>query len=71
MIFSGYDLQRDTAWMKEEGLDVDIVKSGNWVSKLIRKIASRLHTLKSSELSSTVSHTECSVSKHRVLTIYQ
>lgn len=69
--FSGYDLQKDAGWMKEEGLDVDVVKSGNWVSKLMRKLANRLHTLKSNQHPSHPGHSGLPISKSRVLTIYQ
>lgn len=67
----GYDLQKDAAWMKEEGLDVDIVKSGNWMSKLARKLASKLHTLKSSQHATRSPNTGLAMPKSRVLTIYQ
>lgn len=71
LLKAGYDLQKDTIWMKEEGLDVDIVKSGNWVSKLARKLANRLHTMKSNQLSSATSRSDFTSRKPRVLTIYQ
>lgn len=71
MSILGYDLQKDAAWMKEEGLDVDIVKSGNWMSKLARKLASKLHTLKSSQHATQSPNTGLAMPKSRVLTIYQ
>lgn len=71
LLKAGYDLQKDAAWMKEEGLDVDIVKSGNWMSKLARKLASKLHTLKSSQHATQSPNTGLAMPKSRVLTIYQ
>lgn len=46
MFVLGYDLKKDVVWMKEEGFDVDIVKSGNWMLKFVRKFVSKLYMLK-------------------------